>query len=164
MKRVVLTAIGGVILCGSSTLAHHGSKWFDKAHQTTISGVITELDWAIPHTYVYVDVTGDYGHVENWVVECNGMYNLTRSGWTRGMLAPGTTVSIIANPPWRSTALADTIRSALAGQRLKSGHYLAAGCTTTGSTQLQLGYGPPCLQDAVEMLRRSWHQVEDLRR
>jgi hypothetical protein len=163
MKRTALTAICAVILCGRSTLAHHGSSWFDKGHPITITGVITELDWATPHTYVYVNVKGANGTLENWAVECNGIWLLLRSGWNRGMLAPGTAVSIIANPPWSRTDLADKIHPSLAGERFKSGHYLAAGCTTAGATPRQLGYGPPCLQDAVELLRRSWRPVDDVR-
>jgi len=137
-----------VISCGlmaavTPLLAHHGAYGWDKDKPATIAGVITEVEWANPHVYLYVDVKGANGTVENWAVECKSPDALERVGWKR--LATGTTVSIVAYPPLSRMALLPKIRTPQAAHdHLASNHYVAGGCGTTSSVRQQLGYGPPC--------------------
>jgi len=124
-------------------LAHHGAYGWDKDKQVTIAGVITEVEWVNPHTYLYIEVKGENGTVENWAVECNPPELLSQAGWKRP--ARGTTISILVYPPLSRMALLNKIRTpGAAREHLQSNRYIAGGCATTTSMRKQLGYGPPC--------------------
>lgn len=77
-------------------LAHHGTtSQFDASRIVEISGVVTDLGFVNPHSYVYLDVTTESGEVVNWHCEMRASSLLKRSGWTEEMFANGTKVDIV---------------------------------------------------------------------
>jgi uncharacterized protein DUF6152 len=97
MKRILLGAIGALLLAGSA-LAHHSPIVFDRTKKVTIVGVVTEFKWSSPHSWIHVDVTGDDGKVANWGVEMNPASLLARTGWKATTVKPGDKVSIVVYP------------------------------------------------------------------
>jgi len=82
--------------------AHHGSNsQFDQTKSMEISGVVTNLRFVNPHSYVYFDVTNDDGTVENWRCEMRAATVLKRSGWSADMFEPGTVIHIEGVPARR---------------------------------------------------------------
>lgn len=85
-----------------SSLAHHGTTGqFDRDTFIQVSGVVTDLAFVNPHAYVYLDVIGSDGQVENWHCEMRAATVLRRSGWTREMFSNGTRLDILGNPSHR---------------------------------------------------------------
>ena len=62
--------------------AHHAiSAKFDDTKPTTLTGIVTLVDWANPHVHVYVNVKDARGQVLNWAVELESPIDLQQSGW-----------------------------------------------------------------------------------
>ena len=59
-----------------------------------MEGVVTKIDWENPHVYVYIDVKDAAGNVVNWALEGHPPNTLRRTGWTKGALKEGDTISV----------------------------------------------------------------------
>jgi hypothetical protein len=86
-----------VLLAVAPLAAHHSiSAEFDTNHQITLSGIVTNVDWMNPHTYVFVDVK-EPGKTTNWACELDNPRELARKGFTRNSVKVGMTVSVTGN-------------------------------------------------------------------
>jgi hypothetical protein len=81
----VLTAFG-----------HHSvSAEFDRTHQTILTGIVTKVEWANPHTFFYLDVRdAKNGGVTKWACELGSPNMLATLGWTSKTLRVGMMVSL----------------------------------------------------------------------
>jgi len=93
---VVLGALG--VLPASGALAHHGIANFDLNKDIELTGVITQLAFVNPHSWLYLNVTGANGEVTPMRCEMRSATVLKRSGWTEEMLAAGQTVKVTGAP------------------------------------------------------------------
>jgi hypothetical protein len=101
MTRSTLRFIAGSALfaVGATAHAHHGFGTFDNsADLITLKGVVTDVDFINPHSWVYLTVTNAAGEAENWRCEIRAATVLHRSGWTPAMFATGTAVTITGLP------------------------------------------------------------------
>ena len=97
MKAKFAVAAAGMCLVCSAVplLAHHSfSAEFDAQKSIEVTGVVTKLDWANPHTYFWIDVKDEKGATVNWGCETNGPNGLIRAGWRRDSLKVGDTVTV----------------------------------------------------------------------
>jgi Family of unknown function (DUF6152) len=69
--------------------AHHSSAGYDMEHPVVMKGVVTNMEWTNPHVFIYLDVKGDNGSVEEWRVEGNSPNMLFRVGWKKEMIKAG---------------------------------------------------------------------------
>jgi hypothetical protein len=74
--------------------AHHAPSGFDTTDLITLRGVITEIRWANPHTWFYVDTTDRTGKAVRWRVQGEGPTWLARHGIALGFLKVGDRVTI----------------------------------------------------------------------
>jgi hypothetical protein len=76
--------------------AHHSfSAEFDAGKPFKLTGKVTKVMWANPHTFFYIDVTDDKtGKVTNWSMEMGSPNALMRAGWTRNAMKIGDAVSV----------------------------------------------------------------------
>jgi hypothetical protein len=121
--------------------AHHSSVFYDLRNPITLKGEIQQVEWMNPHVYLYLDVRGSDGRVENWAVEMGAPNRITGVGWTKETLKPGTTIEV-RGAPAKSRSPAG---SALSAERAESNRYVLGGCITlpTGEKRAP-SYGPPC--------------------
>jgi DNA/RNA endonuclease YhcR with UshA esterase domain len=60
----------GLLLAAWPALAHHSvTAEYDNDKRTTVTGVITQVEWINPHTYWHVDVKDATGNVQHWTFE-----------------------------------------------------------------------------------------------
>ncbi|MBM3818562.1 MAG: hypothetical protein FJW14_06030 [Acidimicrobiia bacterium] len=79
--------------------AHHSlTVEFDITRTVTITGVITNMKWTNPHSWLSVDVKDEQGRVTRWEVEFGSPNSLYRRGWRRSDLANDLTVTIVGYP------------------------------------------------------------------
>jgi hypothetical protein len=95
-RALALASIVG--LAPAALSAHHGFANFDLNTEIEISGTVTSLAFVNPHSWLYLNVTGKDGQTSAWRCELRGATVLKRSGWSPGMFAPGTRVTITGSP------------------------------------------------------------------
>jgi hypothetical protein len=103
MARTVLPLIAVLcaLLLGSHAVAHHSvAGQFDSTKRTTITGVVSKVDWINPHVYVHMDVADEKGEITTWRLESLPTAMLRKAGLTSEMIKGGgqkvTAVAILA--------------------------------------------------------------------
>lgn len=98
MKRVILSlvAMAGVgLLTAGPVRAHHAfSAEFDANKPVKLRGTIVKVEWINPHSWFHLDVKRDDGQVERWMIEGGNPAALTRRGFTKSYLSPGTEIVV----------------------------------------------------------------------
>jgi hypothetical protein len=85
----------GVILATGTAIAHHSfAAEFDARTPLKLTGTVTKIEWMNPHTYFYIDVTGEDGAVVNWGMEMGSPNGLMRQGWTRNTMKVGDVIAV----------------------------------------------------------------------
>ena len=71
MRYALILALAGASLAGMATPvgAHHSFSAFDRTTRVTWEGVITQVQWKSPHSWIFVDVTDASGVTVNWGFE-----------------------------------------------------------------------------------------------
>src|SRR5579864_5382157 len=73
--------------------AHHSViAEFDVDKSITVTGVLTKLDWILPHSWIYVDVKAPDGKVERWSFLLPSTFR--RQGAAKGYFMLGETLHI----------------------------------------------------------------------
>lgn len=83
-----------VLMISLPAPAHHGTAAYDEEHPVTLSGTVTEFNWANPHVQIYFDVKDSKGNVAHWSVETLSPGKLARSGWSKDSLKAGDQITI----------------------------------------------------------------------
>ncbi len=99
-KSLAIAAALCATIATGTALAHHSfAAEFDANAPIELTGSVTKVDWANPHTYFYIDVTTPKGDVQNWALEMGSPNGLMRRGWTRDSMKIGDVVTVMG---WRS--------------------------------------------------------------
>ena len=87
------------LLLAAPALSHHAAAVaYHVDREITVRGVVTEVKWENPHTWVYVDAKDDSGKVVKWSFEGAVPNQLIRRGVTPSVLKPGVELTIKAHP------------------------------------------------------------------
>jgi hypothetical protein len=98
MKRFILLAIAVAAIGATRLDAHHPVvAKFDTAATRSLTGPITEIDWADPHAHIFVNAISD-GTVTNWAVELDTPSRLERAGWDPDSVEVGTVITVDGFP------------------------------------------------------------------
>ena len=88
-------ALTAAVSCSAPALAHHASApFYDRENQVEMVGTVTRFVFRNPHAFLYLDVAGENGQVEEWQVELGAPVSLRRTGWTPETLSVGTVVQV----------------------------------------------------------------------
>jgi hypothetical protein len=98
MRTKQLSVLAGALLLWAPALpvlAHHAfAAEFDANRPVKLSGVVTKMEWINPHSWIHIDVKGDDGTVQKWMIEGGAPNALLRRGWNRNSLPAGTEISV----------------------------------------------------------------------
>ena len=82
LMAALLTAVLVVPL-----FAHHSiASEYDASKATTITGVVSKVEWVNPHAWIYMNVKDANGAVTAWVVEMASVAALTKAGLDKSMI------------------------------------------------------------------------------
>ena len=77
------------------TMAHHAfSSEFDATKPVKLRGKITRMEWVNPHAWMHLQVVGEDGNAQDWMIEAGPPGALVRRGWNRASVRPGTEVLV----------------------------------------------------------------------
>ena len=98
--RNYLAAILLACLLAAASGAHHSATQYDNAKRVTLTGTFTGIDWRNPHIEFTLEVKGDSGQSEIWLVETvppNRLVsrNITKSDFQK---AVGQSVTLVISP------------------------------------------------------------------
>ena len=130
---VVLIGCFVTVAAAGRVAAHHSfAAEFDANSPIEITGTVTKIDWANPHTFFYIDVQNESGEYENWALEMGSPNGLMRRGWTRNTLKLGDVVTVT-------------------GSRAKDGSFKgnARSVVLADGTRLFAGSSQPDAEDAT---------------
>ncbi len=100
LVRVCASAVCvGFLLAVIPASAHHSAAVaYDLSKYITLQGLVTEVKWENPHTWIYLDVTDASGTVVKWAFEGAVPNQLYRRGVTPAVLKPGLQITIKGHP------------------------------------------------------------------
>ena len=101
MRRSLIIICATVTVASASLIdhasAHHSfAAQFDRDKRVILTGTVTEMRWANPHAWIYMDVEDADGNVVNWALETRAANNLIRLGWRPADLPAGATLVVDA--------------------------------------------------------------------
>jgi hypothetical protein len=122
--QAVVILASCVALSGASLSAHHAAAVaYHVDKEITVQGVVTEVKWENPHTWVYVEAKDASGKVVKWSFEGAVPNQLYRRGVTPAVLKPGVRVTIKAHPARNASANAGELTEVLGpdGKAIRAG-------------------------------------------
>jgi len=84
----------GLTIAANPAFAHHGTAAYQEGKQVSVTGTVTDFEFANPHTLVYVDVKQGDGTVAKWQGEMTSPNHLVRAGWTKNSIRRGEQITI----------------------------------------------------------------------
>ena len=94
VRRLLPAVAVAVFVAAAPLVAHHEiAAKFDAAKSTTLTGIVTDVDWKNPHVHVLMNVKNGED-VKNWAVELESPLALEQSGWAADSLKPGDSITV----------------------------------------------------------------------
>jgi hypothetical protein len=78
--------------------AHHSTAEFDYTKQVTIKGVVKEVQWTNPHSYIQMLVDGEGAGQVQWSVEIGSPSLNVNMGWRKNSVKVGDVVTMNLSP------------------------------------------------------------------
>ena len=99
-RAFALAVVGfvGLAAAPASLWAHHSTAEFDYLKSVTVEGVVKEVQWTNPHSYLQVLTRGADGASVQWGVEFGAPAINVRLGWRKDSVKTGDKVTLIMAP------------------------------------------------------------------
>ena len=97
--NTALIALVTLVAAGAAPLyAHHSfAAEFDANKPITLKGVVTQIDWANPHVWFYINVKDEDGRMVRWACEMGAPHQLQQRGWLRETMKIGDVVTVMGS-------------------------------------------------------------------
>jgi len=86
------------VLTVGMALAHHSTAEFDYSKEVTIKGIVKEVQWTNPHSYIQLLTDGEGGEKIQWSVEIGSPSLNINMGWRKSSVKVGDVVTMDLAP------------------------------------------------------------------
>jgi prepilin-type processing-associated H-X9-DG protein len=87
IRYAATVLVAALAVAGRVALAHHSvAGEFDVRKIVTLSGVVSDVEWANPHIYIHVDVKDAKGAVTTWRLESVPVAMMRKAGLSKVLL------------------------------------------------------------------------------
>jgi hypothetical protein len=86
------------ILFAHGAAAHHSTAEFDYTKNITVKGMVKEVQWTNPHSFIQLMVDGKGGQKVQWSVEIGSPSLNIHMGWKKSSVKPGDQVTMELAP------------------------------------------------------------------
>ena len=87
---IVVIVTAGVLAATVPARGHHAfTAEFDSNSPVMLRGTVTMMEWINPHSWIHIEVEGEDGTVQTWMIECGSPNTLLRAGMTRESILAG---------------------------------------------------------------------------
>jgi uncharacterized protein DUF6152 len=98
LPGLFVLSVGSLVLAAPAGAHHSAAVAYDLAKTVTVKGVISEVRWENPHTWIFVETKDESGKVVKWGFEGKVPNQLIRTGITPAILKPGADVTVTGHP------------------------------------------------------------------
>jgi hypothetical protein len=95
---IVAPLLVSLFIVAGPAWAHHASRQVYEGKTIMLMGVVTDYEWANPHSVLSIAVKDKKGQVEEWHAEILPPSEMIRAGWTKESLKPGDEVTLTGRP------------------------------------------------------------------
>ena len=96
MRKFSLAAMCAMAFVLPASAHHSHGNYMDTFKD--IQGVVKEIHFVVPHSWVYIEVKDDKGQPQLWALEATGRGGLERIGVTREYIKTGDTIKARCHP------------------------------------------------------------------
>lgn len=99
-KPFALIALAATVVLAPATgaWAHHSTAEFDYGKTMTVEGVVKEVQWTNPHSYLQVLAKGPDGATVQWGVEIGAPALNVKLGWRKDSVKIGDRITLTIAP------------------------------------------------------------------
>jgi Family of unknown function (DUF6152) len=84
-----------IMLTATPVKAHHSfDAEYDSRRLANFTGVVTEIDWQNPHSFIFINYKDESGAIKPLRFELGPPYALVRGGWKRDTVKIGDTITV----------------------------------------------------------------------
>ena len=84
--RFSISILATLVLVTDAPAHHSRPAQYNMDSPIGLTGVITDMDWINPHSYIYLDVTSEDGEVVTWNLETLPVAMFSKAGMTKAMI------------------------------------------------------------------------------
>lgn len=95
--------VAAALVSAEPLAAHHSLANFDTTTPIRLKGTIVRFHEINPHSFLYIEVTGEDGQVRRWAVEGPPIRQIGRMGFATDALKPGTVIEVCGYAPKENT-------------------------------------------------------------
>jgi hypothetical protein len=84
-----LLAVGAVVAVQPARAHHAFAAEYDANKPVTLTGIVTKIEWANPHGWIYMDTKEQDGTIKHWMIETAAPSQLSRHGLKKADFVDG---------------------------------------------------------------------------
>mgnify|MGYP006155079535 FL=1 len=100
MKLRITSALTIFILIAINPIAsgHHSHANYVESEWLFLEGIVSEMHWMNPHSWIYLEVMDVNGEPKLWAIEGASITQLRRDGWAQDSIQVGGAIKMRCHP------------------------------------------------------------------
>ena len=98
-SRIAATfVVSALVATHPAVWGHHSHANYLEGEWLFLEGMVREIHWMNPHSWIYLDVVGSDGQPSVWAIEGASVTQLRRDGWAEESIRAGDELALRCHP------------------------------------------------------------------